>query len=696
MKFSLEWLNDHVDVEAGGGAAGVRALLEQAGLPAESASQSGSDTILEVEITPNRPDAMGHRGLAREVAAMAGIACRPVPEGEPLSSGESVERLASVINQVPRLCRRFGVRMIRGVRNGPAPERVRSRLMRLGMKAISSAVDATNYGLWDTGQPLHAFDFDKLAGGMLIVRKAEKGERLVTLDGIERQLTASDLVVADAERAVSLAGVMGGLETSVTESTRNVLLEAAWWDPITVRRTSRRLGLHTDASHRFERGADLEAIPGALDLAARLVLEGSGGTLAPGLLDARGNPFRVRRAALRLARLHLLSGDDTLTLDFAEEALRRLGFGVERRGRRLNVSIPLFRQDVRGEDDLVEEVLRVHGYHRLPSRLPPSTGAGRYLEPLREVEERVADAAANAGLFETVSFPFADPAEERPFDPWLALSGAAAERIRLRLSNPLDEGRRHLRATLLPGLLDALSHNARQGRADAGLFEIGRAFDREGRPEEPESFESRRLAFALCGEMRTHWSEPPATRNADFFDARGILERLLYPWMAPEALLWSPFDAEAFAPGAAALARSSSGAVLAVVGAVARAERERRRLPERVFAGEVVLAAIPPGPRATYRPYSVFPPIVADLSFAQRRELPWGDVDRFVLEQQLRNLESLRLLDRYEGRGVSEGTIKTTLRLIFRSPDRTLEQDEVNTEVERLGRALQERFGVVL
>ena len=475
MKFSLEWLNDHVDVAAAAGAAGVRALLEQAGLPVEGAEARDGDTILDVEITPNRPDAMAHRGLAREIAAMANLVLHADPSGDPPASGESVERLTSVINQVPRLCRRFGVRLIRGIRNGPPGERVRSRLVRIGAKPISAAVDATNYGLWDTGQPLHAFDFDKLQGGLLIVRRAGKGERLVTLDGVERELSPGDLVVADADRAVSLAGVMGGLDTAVTEETRNVLLEGAWWDPVTIRRTARRLGLHTDASHRFERGADREAIPGALDLAARLILEAAGGTLAPGLLDAHGSAFRIRRATLRLSRLRALAGEDGLTLEFAEDALRRLGFAPERKGKHLTVSIPLFRQDVRREEDLIEEVLRVYGYERLPSRLPPFAGTGAYLEPLREKEERVADAAVSLGLLETVGFPFLDPSEETPFGGWLIAAGATSER--LPIANPLDEGRRHLRATLLPGILDALSRNVRRGQTSAALFEIGRTFN---------------------------------------------------------------------------------------------------------------------------------------------------------------------------------------------------------------------------
>ena len=256
MKFSLEWLGDFVDVAAAGAASDVAKLLARAGMPVESVEQSGSDTILDVEITPNRPDAMSHRGLAREVAAMAGLATRTPAAKEPPVSGTSAQQLTSVEISVPRLCRRFGARVIRGIAGTPAPQSVHARLAAIGAKSIGAAVDATNYVLWAIGQPLHAFDLDRLRGGRIVVRRARKGERLVTLDGVERQLLPSYIVVADAERAVSLAGIIGGLETAVTPQTRNVLLEAAWWDPVSIRRTSRRLGLHTDASHRFELGAD--------------------------------------------------------------------------------------------------------------------------------------------------------------------------------------------------------------------------------------------------------------------------------------------------------------------------------------------------------------------------------------------------------------------------------------------------------
>jgi phenylalanyl-tRNA synthetase beta chain len=697
MKFFLDWLGDHVSVAAAGGPDEVRRLLDRAGLPVEGVERSNGDVLFDVEITPNRPDAMNHRGLAREVAAMAGVAFGTGTAGRrlPATDGPDVHELASVQVDVPRLCRRFGARVVRGIRSVSSPERIRARLAAIGAKPIDAAVDATNYALWDLGQPLHAFDLDKLAGGRIIVRKARRGEKLVTLDGVERILDASDVVVADAERAVSLAGIMGGLDTAVSSGTKNVLLEAAWWDPVAIRRTSRRLGMHTDASHRFERGADPEAIPEALDLAAALLLEAAGGTLAPGVIDVRGTAFGRRRAVLRVSRLRLLSGDARLDLDFGAAALERLGFGIGRKSaKRLTAEIPSFRPDVAIEEDLVEEVLRIWGYDRLPSHLPATAGAGGHLEPLRLVEEKLTDGAVAAGLHETFSYPFTDrETEESSLAPWLEATGAAA--VPLRVANAADSTRRDLRSTLLPGLLESVSRNFRHGARGVGLFEAGRTFGAAGDPSRPESFESRRFAFALGGETRSHWSVPAAARGADFFDAKGLFERLLEPWVEPGKLSWKPFRAEAFVTGAAAICETAEGRLLGVAGVVSESERARRRLPEGVCAAEILVEAVPGAGRIVRHVASpAFPSIVADLSFAQPRELGWETLERFVRDLALTDLESFRLLDRYEGPGVHEGHVKTTIRLTFRSFERTLEQGEINRERDRLAAALAQKLSV--
>ena len=695
MKFSVEWLQDHVAVGDQNGDAVLRNLLAQAGLPVESTS----DGTLDVEITPNRPDAMSHRGLAREIAAMSGLPFHPdgAGGGRSSESGPPVSEIASVEIAVPRLCRRFGARVVRGIRSAPSLERVRSRLLAIGSKPIDAAVDATNYAMWDLGQPLHAFDLDKLSGAKIVVRRARKGEKLVTLDGVERALDVSDVVVADADRAVSLAGIMGGLDTAVTSATTNVLLEAAWWDPASIRRTSRRLGMHTDASHRFERGADPEAIPRALDLAADLLLGAAGGTLASGWIDARGAAWPRRRVPLRLERLRRISGEPRLDLDFAAAALGRLGFGIPKRSaKRLSADAPSWRPDISIEDDVVEEVLRVWGYDRLPSRLPATAGAGGHLEPRRLVEEKLADEAVAAGLHETYSYPFVDrSSDESSFRAWLEATGTAPSP--LSVSNPVDASRRDLRATLLPGLLEAVSRNFRHGAREAGLFEVGRTFGAAGDPARPETFESRRFAFALAGEVRPHWSVAGAFREADFFDVKGLFQRLVEPWIPSEELSWKAFSDAAFVPGAAARCETAGGRLVGVAGVIGESEREARRLPERVCAAEILVDAIPVEKRGVrFRPYSVLPPIVADLSFAQPRSVSWTAIEGLARSLDLANLESLRLVDRYEGRGVGADEVKTTVRLTFRSADRTLAQEEVNHERDRLAEALREKFGVTI
>jgi phenylalanyl-tRNA synthetase beta chain len=351
---------------------------------------------------------------------------------------------------------------------------------------------------------------------------------------------------------------------------------------------------------------------------------------------------------------------------------------------------------VRREDDLVEEVLRVYGYDKLPSRLPPSAGPGGHKEPFRRVEERLADAAAAAGLFETVNYPFVDrDHDESAYGDWLRLTETALEP--LGLVNPLDASRRHLRATLLPGLLEAAGRNLRHGADSVGLFEIGRAFGAAGSSDRPESYESRRFAFALAGEWRAHWSVPEKQRSADFFDAKGFVEGLVAPWITAEDLVWKAAEIQAFTPRAAAIAHTRSGEIVAVAGRVSGDESERRGLSAPVFAGEIVIGSLPLDPPPfEFRPLPTLPAIEADLSFTQPRALQWEAIRRFVLEQNIPDLESLRCLDRYEGAGVPAGSVKTTLRLTFRAADRTLSQDEVNRDVRRLADELAARLGVSL
>ena len=696
MKFALEWIGDRVAIADAGGTDGVRKLLDRAGLPVESAEGEGEGVVLDVEITPNRPDAMSHRGLAREVAAMAGIPFRDAgAEPELSASGPPVEELASVEIAVPRLCRRFGARVVRGIANAPSSPKVRARLAAIGAKSIDAAVDATNYGLWDLGQPLHAFDLDKLAGGRIVVRKAKRGEKLVTLDGVERALEPSDVVVADGQRAISLAGIMGGLDTAVTPATKNVLLEAAWWDPVAVRRTSRRLGMHTDASHRFERGADPEMIPAALDLAARLLLEAAGGTLAPGLIDARGSALPRRRVVLRLDRLRMLAGDPRLDLDFAAEALARLGFSIATRSaRRLTAEVavvPPGRLDRRGPRRGSAAGV---GLRPAPVAASRHGGGGR-------ASRAAPDHRGRAERPRGVGGP--------PRDVLLPLRGSGGRRVRVR---PLARGDRDRPRTARPrqsgGRLEAPpAGDAAPGDPGRGVAQLPAR-----RPRGRRSSRS---------DARSAWTEIPRSPRPSSRGASpsrsgarpgrtGARRRIRAARISTTRRACSSVSSSGgcrrrISPGRSSARRRSSRArrrgakpkrafFSGSSGSSGETEREKRRLPDGVSAGEILVDAIPREARAVrFRPFSLFPPVVADLSISLPAAIAWESVDQFARGLGLANLESLRLFDRYTGPGVSEGQVKTTVRLTFRSAERTLEQEEVNAERDRLAAALRTQFG---
>lgn len=713
MKFSWNWLSDFLPDLGAVSAEAVSEALNGAGIEIGSVTRQQDDIVLDADITPNRPDAMNHRGLARDLAATS------VPLHDPLlllrenlpgynppaGEGASVNEFARVTVEVPDRCHRFAVRAIRNVRPVPAALKLRRRFEAVGLNPINVIVDATNRSLWEIGQPLHAFDADKVAARHLVIRLARAGERLLCLDGVERQLHPEDVVVADEKKALSLAGVMGGMESAISSSTENILLESAWWDPVTIRRTARRHGLHTDASHRYERGADIEAIPAGLALACREILETAGGELAPGVIDVCPHPFRPRSAVLRLARLRALTGVPELPVAMAVQILQSLGFGVEEemRGEEVfRVTIPSWRLDVNLEEDLIEEVARIYGYERIDSRLPPATSPGsRFAGDLgddsrvsaREAEDRAADLARATGLFEAVNYSFVPgQAWEKIFGNLLEVENFAIHPF--TIANPLDQTRGTLRRLLLPGLIEAASLNFRNGNLSIPLFETGRVWDRDGGEGDTPDFESRHIAFVLAGEAPRFWGE--GRRDFDFFDARAVAGRLLTAF--PES-----GDAEAFRTLAAALPAFASGRVarveqqdgrcLGVFGELAPAVKGEHRLPGVVFAGEFDLAAFcRPRRQLRFNAFSSYPAVDMDLTIAHLPAVTWSALRQAVEEAQLENLCRVAYTARYVSR--DGGQIHSTLSLRFRSPERTLSQEEVMAERQKLTALLEKKFGV--
>src|SRR5271166_2604148 len=470
MKLSSQWIRDFVDL-------GVddRRLAEDltgAGIAVEGISGSGGDTVFEMEIGTNRPDAMNHYGVAREAAAIYDL---PLKQLSVVSSQFSAKPLRDapfpITVEEPVLCPRFSARVIRGTKIKGSPEKIAHRLQLLEQRPISNAVDATNYVLWEMGKPTHVFDMDLLEGGRLVIRKAKNGEKLKTLDGVERTLTSGDLVVADAKRPVGLAGVMGGFDAMITEKTRNILIESAWWDPVTVRKSSRRHGLHTDASHRFERGADFESTVLSCDLVAALILESGGGELVGDVVDVVSRQIDLAPVVLRVSEVRRILGGN---LEPGEifRILKKLGFTVIPEGQadaQFRVQIPSWRLDVEREIDVIEEIARLHGYDKFENTLPAFSGA--VVEPPHAAMDATLRARALAlGYNEAVSLTFISHADAEKF------SSAAV----LELENPLSEEASVMRTSMAPGMLDMLAWNLNRDSENVRLFEMGRVYEMSG------------------------------------------------------------------------------------------------------------------------------------------------------------------------------------------------------------------------
>ena len=675
MKFRQEWIASYLPGEPPATAA-LRERLTAVGFVVETVEGDGPLAVLDVEITANRPDAMNHRGLAREAA----VALRR-EFGDPGAGRGVVEgttpagTLAKVVIEEPSLCGRYSARVIEGLRVRPAGAAVGERLAALGAGLISGPVDATNHVLWDIGQPLHAFDLDKLAKGedglpTIVVRRARPGEKLVTLDGVERSLTPEHLVIADAKKPVALAGIMGGLETAISERTSRILLESAHFDPGVVRRGARLLGMHTDASHRFERGTDPEATIEGLDRAARLIVADGGGTLAHGVIDVRPAKGTARTLTLRMNHLHAFLG---IAIPEARcvEILRELGFSPVPRDGTLRVTVPPWRIDVESEVDLVEEAIRCEGYDRLPETLPAPYVPAKDRRAFA-FEDRVRDLLVAQGLLEASTYSFVSEEENRPFE-------SAAPGAPVFLENPLAEPFSTMRATPVIGLLQSARNNVRRGNRDLGLFELGHAYGRIGTSGglEERIREERRAAILLTGRRRRHWSEDG--RDVDFFDGSGAVTALLRGLALPDPV----FEAASLpflAPGRAATLLGTDGRCLGWVGVLAAPVSAAWDLEDPVVADldlGLLAERVPPPPDAVEAPPRL-PGSEVDLTVTHALDVPWRELVARLRAGAPAELLAVVAKGRYRGAGVPEGFVKTALTLRFGSPSRSLSREEIN------------------
>ena len=665
--------------------AGVLALDADAPLGADLVQHLGlDDRVLEIEITPNRPDCLSVLGVARELAALTGRRLRP-PRIEPPETRQPARALARVRVEAPELCPRYTVRVISGVRVGPSPAWMAARLHACGLRPISNVVDITNYVLWELGHPLHAFDGDRVTDATFVVRRAGAGERFTTLDGQERTLDDSMLVIADPARAIGLAGVMGGANSEVSAGTTRVLLESAYFAPGSIRRTSRTLGLRTDAAYRFERGADIEGLVDAGARAAQLIAELAGGAVARGMIDVypkRRRPVRVR---LRLSRVERVLGIAP-TRAQTRRILTGLGLGVRERARDLEVEIPSFRRDLAMEDDLAEEIIRVWGYDKIPSTLlsGATVEVARESDRLRQ-EGLVRRALAGAGLVEAVGSSFTDPARA-------AVLRAPTDAPPVALLNPLSLDASLLRQHPLEGVLAAVSTNVRRRHADVRVFEIGRTYER--RPGgDTGTVEPRWAAVALAGARRdADWHGDDGA--ADAYDAKGYAEHVLAAFGMP-ARTREGGRLGGFEPDSHASLVSESGDVVAEFGEVAASVRARFEIDEPVFVAAVSLDRLPAQPAPPrYQPLPRFPSVQRDMAFSIADPgLAVARVQAAIARAAGPLLRHVAVFDVFR---LADGSRSVAWRLTFQADDRTLTDEQVNTIHARVAEAVSQEFGITL
>jgi len=669
---------------------GILVLPSEAPLGADLSTYLGlDDWVLEIEITPNRPDALSVVGVAREIAALTGAPFR-FPKVLATEGEVEASTLAAVEVQARDLCPRFCARVITGLTVKPSPPWLAQRLRAVGLRPINNLVDVTNYIMWELGQPLHAFDRESLAQHTVVVRRARPGERIKTLDGQERTLGPEMALVCDPEHAVGIGGVMGGADSEVTADSTAVVLEAAYWDPGSIRRTSRTLGLSTDAAYRFERGGDIEAPPDVLARAAQLMADLGGGVVARGVLDVYPEPRPHRRLGLRLPRVERVIGVAPPRED-AVRILQALGFAVDASGDDLQVVVPSFRRDIHQEDDLVEEIARIWGYDKIPLTL---AGAGEIIPVKRPPALRVARVMSRAlnaaGLYECVTWSFVDPDR-------LKRMGWTDTAAILALQNPLSVERSALRPALVPGLLEIVALNANRQIPDARLFEVGNVFAPH-RPEDGDrpAHEDLRLGIALTGLRAARTWFTGGRDRTDVYDAKGMAELALAAAGVAdvETAVW-PVDAvPAYLEPGRAARLVQGGQELGWFGEISLAAREVLDLPAPVFVAELSVTALAARPPASvkYDPLPRFPAVQRDLAIVVGGEVSAGEVEAAIRAMNLPLLTRVSLFDVYTGGQVGAGRRSLAWSLTFQAPDRTLTDVEVNRLHERIVAEIAKRF----
>jgi phenylalanyl-tRNA synthetase beta chain len=678
MKISIAWIKEYLETDVP--ASEIIDALNRIGLMVENREERDGDFILDVETYANRPDTLGHLGMAREIAAALGLRLK-AKDWPLLETSVSTVEVVDVQVQDETLCPRYCGLVVKGVKVGPSPVWMRQKVEAMGLNPINNVVDVTNYVLFATSQPIHAFDLEKIAGSRIIIRRARKGERLLCLDGTDLELLPEMLVIADEAKPVALAGVIGGQSSAVTEETKDVFIESACFDPVSVRQTRKAAGLQTDASYRFERGADISFPPQAALMTASLLGQ-FGGRATGGIVDVYPVPRKKKELILRHRRVNDLLGVE-VNESFINKILQDLEFGVDVQQVGVwRVKVPSFRVDIDREADLIEEITRFFGYENIPSVLAPLKVVEPIIDRKREKLAKLRPLLFHHGFNEVINFSFSDPDKER-------LLGTGLEPVEIR--NPISSKASLLRTSILGGLLETLIWNRNRGLEAVSIFEIGNIYYRR----DQECVES--LTLGLLGKSplsRPPWRAP--SEEADFYHLKGACEALL------TQLRYEPFsfaveEHPLFEP-ACSLALAYREEKIGQLGCIRKAILEAFDLRGNVYAAEIDLERLfSKQPKAfAFMPVARFPAVTRDISLLVPSHVSYQDLKKTIEKVSLSILEEFRLVDRYKGEPIPPDKISLSFRFVFRHSQRTLLAEEVDKAEQQILNQLQRTYQVQL
>jgi len=678
MKISLSWIRNYIDIDLP--VSRLVEVLDNIGLLIEDWGEKNGDVILEIETYANRPDTLGHMGIARELAAALGLAFKE----QSISLTETAENISDLIDvQIwdEELCPRYCGMIVKNIQVGPSPEWLVKKITAMGLNPVNNVVDVTNYVLFSTAQPIHAFDLAKIAGKKIIIRRAKQGEKLLSLEAKEVELTPEMLVIADERKPVALAGVIGGENTAVSGSTQNVFIESAYFDPVSVRETSRATGIQTDASYRFERGADVSFPPEAARMAASLLTQ-FGGKVCKGMLDVYPKPRKTKTVMLRDHRVTSILGVE-IDNGFIEKTLTDLGLRMEQKQPGIwQAKIPHFRIDIEREADLIEEIARFYGYEKIPVKLPPLRSLEPILDAKRERINTLRQLLFHYGFDEVVNFSFMDPEKEvnltSHFKP-------------IPIRNPISTKTACLRTTLLGGLLENIVWNTNRGAEGVHIFEIGNVFHLDNETHK----EHLMLTMAMAGIVgERNWKE--TGKEASFFHLKGTCEALMSQ-LRYESFAFREENHPHFQEGRS-LALYFKGEVIGSLGAIKPKILDSYALKEEVLAAEINLNLLFEKQAKAFQYSTVikYPSVNRDVSFIGDEKVSFEEIKEVLEKLRLQNLEKFNLYDRFSGSSIPEGKVSLSFRFIFRHPDRTLQAEEVDSLQEKIIATLKARFGFKL